>query len=46
MREDYLERNDEEWLKHTLAYRDESGKIDLRYKPVTIKKFQPKERVY
>jgi succinate dehydrogenase / fumarate reductase flavoprotein subunit len=46
MREDYLERNDAEWLKHTLAYRDESGKIDLRYKPVTIKKFQPKERVY
>jgi succinate dehydrogenase / fumarate reductase flavoprotein subunit len=46
MREDYLERNDAEWLKHTLAYRDDSGKIDLRYKPVTIKKFQPKERVY
>jgi succinate dehydrogenase / fumarate reductase, flavoprotein subunit len=46
MREDYLERNDAEWLKHTLAYRDDSGQIDLRYKPVTIKKFQPKERVY
>jgi succinate dehydrogenase / fumarate reductase, flavoprotein subunit len=46
MREDFLERNDAEWLKHTLAYRDDSGKIDLRYKPVTIKKFQPKERVY
>jgi succinate dehydrogenase / fumarate reductase, flavoprotein subunit len=46
MREDYLERNDAEWLKHTLAYRDEQGGIELRYKPVTITKFQPKERVY
>jgi succinate dehydrogenase / fumarate reductase, flavoprotein subunit len=46
MREDFGDRNDAEWLKHTLAYRDESGKIDLRYKPVTITKFQPKERVY
>ncbi len=25
MREDYLKRNDAEWLKHTLAYRDEQG---------------------
>jgi succinate dehydrogenase / fumarate reductase, flavoprotein subunit len=45
-REDYPNRNDEEWLKHTLAYADESGAIDLRYKPVTITRFQPKERVY
>jgi succinate dehydrogenase / fumarate reductase, flavoprotein subunit len=46
MRDDYDSRNDDEWLKHTLAYRDEQGKIDLRYKPVTITQFQPKERVY
>jgi succinate dehydrogenase / fumarate reductase, flavoprotein subunit len=46
MREDYLERDDTQWLKHTLAYRNEAGEIDLRYKPVTITKFQPKERVY
>jgi len=46
MRDDYDTRNDDEWLKHTLAYRDEQGKIDLRYKPVTITQFQPKERVY
>ncbi|MBW3630179.1 MAG: succinate dehydrogenase flavoprotein subunit [Gemmatimonadetes bacterium] len=46
MREDYLTRNDAEWLKHTLAYRDARGEIELRYKPVTITKFQPKERVY
>jgi succinate dehydrogenase / fumarate reductase flavoprotein subunit len=46
MREDFQARNDAEWLKHTLAYRDEQGEIELRYKPVTITKFQPKERVY
>ena len=45
-REDYPERNDEEWLKHTLAYRTEDGGIELRYKPVVITKFEPKERVY
>ena len=45
-REDYPERNDEEWLKHTLAYRTEDGRVDIRYKPVVITKFQPKERVY
>jgi succinate dehydrogenase / fumarate reductase flavoprotein subunit len=46
MREDYPNRDDAGWLKHTLAYREEDGSIDLRYKPVTITKFQPKERVY
>jgi succinate dehydrogenase / fumarate reductase flavoprotein subunit len=45
-REDYPKRNDDEWLKHTLAYQVEDGSIDLRYKPVTITRFQPKERVY
>ncbi|CAN5832403.1 succinate dehydrogenase flavoprotein subunit [soil metagenome] len=45
-REDYPKRNDDEWLKHTLAYQGEDGSIDLRYKPVTITRFQPKERVY
>jgi succinate dehydrogenase / fumarate reductase flavoprotein subunit len=44
-REDYPKRDDVNWLKHTLAWvRD--GKVELRYKPVTITKFQPKERVY
>jgi succinate dehydrogenase / fumarate reductase, flavoprotein subunit len=46
MREDYTTRDDQEWLKHTLAYRADDGSLDLRYKPVTITKFQPKERVY
>jgi len=45
-REDYPERNDEEWLKHTLAYRTDDGGIDIKYKPVIITKFEPKERVY
>jgi len=44
-REDYPERNDGDWLKHSLAYRAEGGP-ELRYKPVTITEFQPKPRVY
>ena len=44
-REDFPDRNDDEWLKHTLAYRTEAGP-ELRYKPVTITTFQPKPRVY
>ncbi|HEY4667479.1 MAG TPA: FAD-dependent oxidoreductase [Anaerolineales bacterium] len=44
-REDYRERDDEHWLKHSLAYL-EQGKIALRYKPVTITKWQPQARVY
>ncbi|HET8657057.1 MAG TPA: FAD-binding protein, partial [Longimicrobiaceae bacterium] len=46
MREDYDKRNDAEWLKHTLAHREDDGTIDIDYKPVVITKFQPKERVY
>jgi succinate dehydrogenase / fumarate reductase, flavoprotein subunit len=44
-REDYPKRDDQNWLKHTLACRMD-GKIDISYKPVTITKYQPKERVY
>jgi len=44
-REDYPDRNDEDWLVHTLARR-EDGEIELRYKPVTITEFEPKERTY
>lgn len=44
-REDYPKRDDANWLKHTLAWlRD--GEVELRYKPVVITKYQPKERVY
>ncbi|RME12554.1 MAG: succinate dehydrogenase flavoprotein subunit [Ardenticatenia bacterium] len=45
-REDYPERDDENWLKHTLIYREEDGSYRFDYKPVTITKFEPKPRVY
>lgn len=44
-REDFPKRDDPNWLKHTLAYKGEK-KVDFRYKPVTITKFEPKERKY
>jgi succinate dehydrogenase / fumarate reductase flavoprotein subunit len=44
-REDYPQRDDENWLKHTLAYLKGAG-IELRYKPVSITRFQPKPRTY
>lgn len=44
-RDDYDKRNDEEWLKHTLCYK-EGDSYRLAYKPVVIGRYQPKERVY
>jgi succinate dehydrogenase / fumarate reductase, flavoprotein subunit len=44
-REDFPKRDDQNWLKHTLARRVDD-KIEISYKPVTITKYQPKERVY
>ena len=44
-REDYPQRDDEHWLKHTLAWK-EDGKVQIGYKPVVITKYQPKARVY
>ncbi len=44
-REDYPQRDDANWLKHSLAFRTEQG-IQLRYKPVTILDYPPQERVY
>ncbi len=44
-REDFPKRNDKEWLKHTLACL-EGDQVTLDYKPVTITKYQPMERVY
>jgi succinate dehydrogenase / fumarate reductase flavoprotein subunit len=46
MREDFDKRDDVNWLKHTMVTRGEDGTLDISYKPVTITKFQPKERVY
>ncbi|GJQ34103.1 MAG: succinate dehydrogenase flavoprotein subunit [Anaerolineaceae bacterium] len=44
-REDYPERDDENWLKHTLVTK-KNGKAEISYKPVVITKHQPKARVY
>jgi succinate dehydrogenase / fumarate reductase flavoprotein subunit len=44
-REDYPDRDDKDWLKHTLVSK-KSGEIKIEYKPVTITKYQPKLRVY
>ncbi len=44
-REDYPERDDQNWLKHTLVWKKD-GKVSIGYKPVVITKYQPKKRVY
>ncbi|HET9913179.1 MAG TPA: FAD-dependent oxidoreductase [Anaerolineales bacterium] len=44
-REDYPNRDDQNWLKHTLAWK-KNGKVTIDYKPVAITKYQPKARVY
>jgi succinate dehydrogenase / fumarate reductase flavoprotein subunit len=44
-REDFKERDDGTWLKHSLVYR-EDGKIRIDYKPVTLGSYEPKPRVY
>jgi succinate dehydrogenase / fumarate reductase flavoprotein subunit len=46
-REDFPERDDRAWLKHTFARRDHgTGAVDLAYRPVTVTKFEPKARTY
>ena len=44
-REDYPERDDANWLKHSLAF-SRGGKVELCYKPVVLGRFEPKPRVY
>jgi succinate dehydrogenase / fumarate reductase flavoprotein subunit len=44
-REDYTQRDDGNFLKHTLAYYSPAG-IDLSYMPVSITMFEPQERKY
>ncbi|OQX29921.1 MAG: succinate dehydrogenase flavoprotein subunit [Spirochaeta sp. LUC14_002_19_P3] len=44
-REDYPERDDAQWLKHTLSRLDKD-KIKLDYKPVDVSRWEPKPRVY
>jgi succinate dehydrogenase / fumarate reductase flavoprotein subunit len=52
-REDYPERDDENWLKHTLAWCDDGGRVRLGDRPVhlhplsnEVPAFPPSERVY
>jgi succinate dehydrogenase / fumarate reductase, flavoprotein subunit len=44
-RTDYPERDDENWMKHTLAYL-EDDEIRLDYSEVTVTKYQPQVRSY
>ncbi len=44
-REDFPKRDDANWLKHSLAWMKPAG-VELKYKPVAITKYAPKERVY
>ena len=43
---DFEERDDEAYLKHSLAYYSKTGDPEIRYRDVTITKSQPAERVY
>ena len=47
-RTDIAERDDENWLKHTLAYHDPDNEDGVRVEtsPVTITKWEPVKRVY
>jgi len=47
-RTDITERDDENWLKHTLVYKDESQEHGYRVEtsPVTITQWEPVKRVY
>lgn len=42
----FEQRDDENYLKHTLAFWSEDGIPDIQYQDVVITKSQPKERVY
>ena len=42
---DYPERDDENWMKHTLAYLDDD-EIRLDYSEVTVTKYEPQVRSY
>ncbi|TMK23235.1 MAG: succinate dehydrogenase flavoprotein subunit [Actinobacteria bacterium] len=45
-REDHPLRDDANWLKHTLAYREPDGSIRIEYKPVKMGPYVPMERKY
>jgi succinate dehydrogenase / fumarate reductase flavoprotein subunit len=52
-REDYPDRDDNNWMKHTLAWVDDNGQVDFEYRPVhmetltdEVEVVPPKARVY
>ena len=52
-REDFPRRDDDNWLKHTLSWLDDNGRVRLDYRPVHLQPLTnevatipPKERVY
>jgi succinate dehydrogenase / fumarate reductase, flavoprotein subunit len=45
-RDDHPLRDDANWLKHTLAYRNDDGSIRLDFKPVKMGPYVPMERKY
>jgi succinate dehydrogenase / fumarate reductase, flavoprotein subunit len=44
-REDYPERDDERWLKHTMSVLT-GDRVSIDYKPVDLSRWEPKPRVY
>ena len=45
-RSDFEERDDKNYLSHSLAYKSDSGYPTIKYLPVTITKWPPGERKY
>ena len=46
-REDFQTRDDENFMKHTMAYREDAdADVRLDYKPVVVTRYQPMERKY
>ncbi len=52
-RDDFPERDDQNWMKHSLAYVDDAGKATIAYRPVhyytlsnDVSPFPPQKRVY
>jgi succinate dehydrogenase / fumarate reductase, flavoprotein subunit len=52
-REDYPDRDDKNWMKHTLAWLDERGHVTIDYRPVhaytltnDVQYIEPRKRVY
>ena len=52
-REDFKDRDDQDWMKHTLAWQKSDGKVEIDYRDVhtytlstDVQYFPPKKRVY